>query len=207
MSRIKVFFCEETDRVTFDFRVYESGECPGPGGRFHNAHSERIDEYRQAPRTELAEERPRLEDFAGDARWPVKCDHCDHAFGEAAERQIWQKRVLRRSDTGAEIEGGYRAVPPGGIWDAWWMADALHGDDGRCLICKLPDGHDWMIDSRASNCTLPQDQVHRCWVRHGKPEDGSLHVDKNGVTCAAGAGSIATPKWHGFLHHGELYPC
>ena len=34
--------------------------------------------------------------------------------------------------------------------------------------------------------------------------DGTLHVDKNGVTCAAGAGSIALPNLHGFLHNGHL---
>jgi len=29
-------------------------------------------------------------------------------------------------------------------------------------------------------------------------------VDKNGDACAAGAGSILTPTWHGFLQNGEL---
>ena len=51
---------------------------------------------------------------------------------------------------------------------------------------------------------MPGDDVHRCWVRHGRPEDGTLHVDKNGQTCAAGAGSIQTHNWHGFLHNGVL---
>lgn len=64
-----------------------------------------------------------------------------------------------------------------------------------------------MIDGRASNCTMPDDNVHKCWVRHGRPEDGTLHVDKNGNTCAAGAGSIATPNFHGFLHNGDLSAC
>jgi len=49
--------------------------------------------------------------------------------------------------------------------------------------------------------------VHRCWVRHGRPEDGTLHVDKNGVTCAAGAGSIVAGNFHGFLHGGFLTSC
>lgn len=79
------------------------------------------------------------------------------------------------------------------------------GDDGRSLVVRCPDGHDWMIDSRASNCTLPKNDTHHCWVRHGKPEDGTLHVDKNGATCAAGAGSIG--KWHGFLHGGRFTGC
>jgi hypothetical protein len=76
--------------------------------------------------------------------------------------------------------------------------------DHRSLIVKCPDGHEWMIDSRASNCAMPNDNTHHCWVRHGRPEDGTLHVDKSGNTCAAGAGSIETPKWHGFLHNGHL---
>ena len=54
---------------------------------------------------------------------------------------------------------------------------------------------------------MKTDNVHKCWVRHGRPEDGTLHVDKNGKTCAAGAGSILTSKWHGFLHNGHLVPC
>lgn len=79
--------------------------------------------------------------------------------------------------------------------------------DGRVLVCVCPDGHPWTIDARASNCTMPDDDEHWCWVRHGSAEAGTLHVDKNGVTCAAGAGSIATGKWHGFLHGGQLVTC
>jgi hypothetical protein len=52
---------------------------------------------------------------------------------------------------------------------------------------------------------MKDDNIHRCWVRHGRPEDGTLHVDKAGNTCRAGAGSIDTGKWHGFLHNGELH--
>ena len=45
---------------------------------------------------------------------------------------------------------------------------------------------------------------HKCWVRHGDPRTGIVTVDKNGVTCGAGAGSIATRGWHGFLREGML---
>ncbi len=80
--------------------------------------------------------------------------------------------------------------------------------DGRHLICILPDAtlHPWNIDSRASNCALPDEKTHRCWIRHGDPRvPGSIHVDKSGHTCTAGGGSIAIQGWHGFLHHGELH--
>lgn len=82
------------------------------------------------------------------------------------------------------------------------------------------------IDAEASNCTRPQretrsdgrtyrtERTHYCWVRHGDPRDPlgvktgqPLHVDKNGNTCAAGAGSILQKTWHGFLHNGYLVQC
>lgn len=79
----------------------------------------------------------------------------------------------------------------------WTNCSGIH------LHTVLPTGEPWDVDSRASNCTMKDDGEHRCWVRHGDPSKGELvHVDKNGLTCAAGAGSIATSQWHGFLHHG-----
>jgi hypothetical protein len=74
--------------------------------------------------------------------------------------------------------------------------------DGRHLNVVLPNGTDWDVDARATNCTMPNDRNHRCWVRRGDPPD--VTVDKNGHTCAAGAGSIAVTGYHGFLHAGKL---
>jgi len=73
--------------------------------------------------------------------------------------------------------------------------------DGPALWVQTPGGG-WCIDSRASNCTMPYDYAHRCWVRHGEPPD--ITVDKNGVTCQAGAGSIQCGSYHGFLQGGVL---
>jgi hypothetical protein len=39
-------------------------------------------------------------------------------------------------------------------------------------------------------------------VKHGTAPN--LHVDKAGLTCQAGAGSILCGNYHGFLHNGEL---
>ena len=90
----------------------------------------------------------------------------------------------------------------------FWM----HYSSGQCdvhdppcdqhLAVVCPDRHIWVIDSRARNCTMPTDKRHRCWVRHGSPPN--ITVDKDGVTCQAGAGSIQTPDWHGFLRNGQL---
>jgi hypothetical protein len=73
---------------------------------------------------------------------------------------------------------------------------------GPQLTVVCPNGGTWDIDSRASNCTMPYDYAHRCWIRHGEPP--ALTVDKAGVTCQAGAGSIQCGDYHGFLQNGVL---
>lgn len=104
-----------------------------------------------------------------------------------------------------EGDAKYGDHRPGAMF---WLTFA----DGHCAIheppCErhlcvvLPNGHWWVIDSRCSNCTKPEDQTHRCWVRHGEPPN--VTVDKDGETCAAGSGSILADGWHGFLRNGEL---
>lgn len=82
------------------------------------------------------------------------------------------------------------------------------GPDGLAIACRHVDGHSWHIDGRASNCTKPNDYEHRCWVRHGTVGE-KLTVDKNGLTCAAGAGSFymgEKNEWHGFVRDGKLTP-
>lgn|GEM_PF-3226888 len=71
---------------------------------------------------------------------------------------------------------------------------------GRHLHAVLPNGHHWDLDARASNCTLPDDRLHRCWVRHGEPP--AITVDKDGLTCRAGRGSVASGDYHGLLRDG-----
>jgi len=92
-------------------------------------------------------------------------------------------------------------LPIGAIWDATWKR--RKGFDGRAIYVLIPGRYPWFVDGRASNCSKPNDLDHRCWIRHGEPP--LLHVDKAGLTCAAGAGSIIAPDgWHGFLSHGYL---
>ncbi|MGH7715242.1 MAG: hypothetical protein ACREML_04510 [Vulcanimicrobiaceae bacterium] len=148
-----------------------------------------------------------------DPRWPSKCEACGEPFFTEDPFQLFGRQIYVRPDTGQRFT--LEEVAPGAVWDCGWISDRkkdcptgsgyMVGPDHRSLCVRTPDGHDWMIDGRASNCTIPKDNEHFCWVRHGKPEDGTLHVDKNGRTCAAGAGSIATGKWHGLLHNGYLH--
>lgn len=135
-----------------------------------------------------------------DPRWPTKCEKCPYLFRDEV-RQFFYDLLYRRKDTGALVT--LRDAPPGAMWDAWWLHDLEGGmlggptADGRVLMVKCPNGREWCIDGRASNCGSPKDDKHKCWIRHGEPPD--LVVDKNGLTCSAGAGSIAAGDYHGFL--------
>ncbi|HVN69529.1 MAG TPA: hypothetical protein VMU38_07775 [Candidatus Binatia bacterium] len=100
----------------------------------------------------------RVELFAGDARWPAKCEHCDYRFVDDDPRQVFMDEIYRRADTGALL--ALRDVPPGAMWDAWWYGDAKEWSwpiDGVHLMVRCPDkpdgsGHaDWYVDGRAGN--------------------------------------------------------
>lgn len=155
---------------------------------------------------------------------PITC-HC----GKPAEhRSITTKTEMRRVDTGELFEDRFK-LPTGAVWEEWdcygdddkphnwnqskrpdghrYRINRPNKQDGRVLAVKLPNGREWVIDSRCNNCGLPDDDKHWCWCRHGRPEDGTLHVDKNGRTCSAGAGSIQAGDYHGFLHGGKLTSC
>jgi hypothetical protein len=137
-----------------------------------------------------------------DPRWPAACEkECGYQFTEDDQWQDWSHRLYRRTDTGEEM--GLRDAPPGASWNAWWLPESYRGPDGLALVVKCPNGRDWNVDSQASNCTRPG-QPHQCWVRHGDPRECRVTVDKNGETCAAGAGSILAGDYHGFLRDGVL---
>lgn len=97
----------------------------------------------------------------------------------------------------------------------YWRTTQLHEDgvcvfnrwtncDGRHLMVVLPNGHHWDVDSRANNCDKQEDTTHRCWVRSGNPETEPVTAGKDGPTCTAGAGSIQSGDYHGFLVNGVL---
>ena len=132
-------------------------------------------------------------------------------FLEQTERKSAEGRQLfRRTDT--QEETTLREAPVGAMWFADWYLPSYRGPDGHVLVVRTPPGHDWIVDSRCSNCDKRDDNEHRCWVRHGVPPN--VTVDKNGNTCGAGAGSLGVWNeertayaWHGFLRGGELVEC
>jgi hypothetical protein len=189
---VKCFYLTPTGRYRVELRrfVYSNrAKCPLPHG-YHTASVP----FGVEVTTKTPGEVPH-----DDPAWPTHCA-CGYAFQPADEWQVNHEELYTRSDGGPECD--LRSAPPGAMWDASWMSDVWHGPDGKCLMVRLPNGRDWMIDGRASNCTLPKDNEHNCWVRHGSPPN--IHVDKAGNTCAAGAGSIASGDYHGFLHNGWL---
>ena len=215
--RYPCFFLEETDTSRLFLRRYKSssdGQCP-----VHGYHDASVFLKDVPSRKEPVSDTDSRMVYAShsdqmlpkdDPRWPVACD-CGYVFASADEWQVFADALYQRLDTGEIL--ARRAAPPGALWMAWWMKgfkSEWTGPDGEVLMCRTPGG-DWNIDSRASNCTMPQDNTHRCWVRHGDPRDPlglksgkPLHVDKGGHTCQAGAGSIQCNSYHGFLHAGHL---
>lgn len=118
-----------------------------------------------------------------------------------------KKEVWRRIDTGELIEAhSYWDLPVGSMFFMSWFEgiEGHVGLDGKSL-CVVTPGGAWHVDSRASNCTSPDDNVHKCWCRHG--EIPNITVNKEGNTCTAGGGSIQIGEYHGHLINGELTNC
>ena len=126
---------------------------------------------------------------------------------KTAEMTPWRdgisSPIYRNMETGETLP--IYKLPAGALW-AWQPPYDPKTPDGLKVNCRLPDGRDWHIDGRATNCTMVEDDEHHCWIRHGTVGE-PVTVDKNGRTCSAGAGSIATPDYHGFLRAGYLERC
>lgn len=207
--KIPCFWLEPTDKSQLYLRRFHvsSESCSKSGHGYHNA---KIPFGIQPVRKNAEGYHLGYDDLKpapNDSRWPTHCA-CGYAFTPEDAYQVFNDSIYRRTDTGEEIPR--REAPAGALWRAWWLEPHTVGPDGICLMCLTPGG-EWCIDDRASNCTMPDDNVHKCWVRHGDPTDPlglktgqPLHVDKNGLTCQAGAGSIQCGNYHGFLHAGHL---
>ena len=196
---IKVFYIERTDRAKFWLRRFAKGPCTATPGQYsyHNA----MTLIGEGPDKKVIGDKH----DHNDPRWPTTCA-CGYIFNEKDDWQLFHRTIYKRTDTGEEMTR--EEAPVGACYNAHWAAEDkedgfMIGPDGLCLVVKTPGG-DWYIDSRAGNCAMPNDNNHKCWVRHGNVLDGTLHVDKQGITCAAGAGSIAIGSYHGFLHAGFL---
>jgi len=146
-------------------------------------------------------------DASGSVVMPGFVDAHTHPVFAGTREDEYEMRVVRAMPGAARPVGatcwtGEGPAIAGAMWDAPWMGKSFEGPDGRHLIVMLPNGREWAVDGRANNCTMPDDTIHRCWIRHGEPPN--LTVDKRGNTCSAGAGSIQAGDYHGFLRAGHL---
>jgi hypothetical protein len=208
MSEVTCRFIEENGTKAW-LRVFwgKSPDCPSHG--YHNARLPLVETDTLAD-WDLG---GTPEDYPDD-RWPSVCEHCGAAvpddlkpelpYNEQVHRQVFRQRRYTTASGRPEIGDMF--------WTTWRLTPAEGGGtecsctwsncDGRHLYVILPDGHEWDTSSRASNCTMKDDKTHRCWVLSGEPPN--VTSSKTGHTCRAGAGSVATGKWHGFLRNGKL---
>lgn len=203
MSNLPTRYLEHVGTVAY-LRTYASGSqdrCPIKG--YHDAMVELTRSFTPMDNDLGGSDA----DHAREA-YPRVCA-CGAKFDELdAWRHILRRRLFRALD-GTIVT--WEDLKPGDMFFLQNHYDDHHchagwsNCDGKHLHVVLPEGTHWDVDSRANNCTMRDDTVHRCWVRHGDPTKGEpVHVDKQGVTCHAGAGSIVVPGYHGFLHHGQL---
>lgn len=191
--------------------------CPASWKGYHDAKT-------LLRRTEdpLAEPDEVLREEAAE-RYPERCAFCGQKAPPEALRHVAALTVYRGAADGEERVGlhgkpGSRfGLRPGdAYWAPWHHAP---GEDSGCtagwsncrdprghLCLVLPDGQHFDTSSRARNCSRPKDRRHRCWTVEGTPEGGDLSVGKGGDTCKAGAGSVDTGTWHGFVRDGMLTP-
>jgi hypothetical protein len=229
---MKVFWIDRTARERVSLRRYKGtheqidnesvkvSECPLPWG-YHDASVIIGEQPETGQPISDPDHLPELGYFTAptkdDLRWPTHCS-CGYAFQANDRWQVFTEPLYRATD--GHWEGPLRDAPVGAMYNAEWMADLemFRGPDGLSLHVVTPGGP-WCVDQEASNCTRTQyedagegsrrwtGRSHYCWVRHGDPRTGNIHVDKSGDTCAAGAGSIIIGGYHGFLHNGELTSC
>lgn len=142
--------------------------------------------------------------------WPTICVYCGADFSATRwRRSSGFEHLYRRKDTGEELL--LRDAAPGALYFAPWLDTMFTPQRAHVINVVLPDSSTWTIDSCANNCPLKDtdysQREHHCWVIDPATDLDHLTVTKgNGAqpTCSAGAGSILTNKWHGFLRNGVL---
>lgn len=180
---VKCFFLKETDLVRRSLRRFASNsKCPGKA--YHNRMVQ-LDAVHLPAGETISEPN----DFPRDHwLWPSHCE-CGYAFTEQDTWQVFPERLYERSDTGAYIT--LLDAEPGAMWYADWMIHEgsryFVGPDGHCLVVKLPDCCDWVVDGPSTN--------GNGWTRSGEVPNVTANP------------SIQTENYHGWLRNGELISC
>ena len=128
---------------------------------------------------------------------PIKCFWLEPTGREEKEEfpggGSITRPIYRRVDTGEEMH--WQAAPVGAMTRADWLETMYKGDDGICLVVKMPanaDGSgkaDWVIDGESSNGGRP-------WKRTGTPPNVTVTPS---IFMFPNAGGF-----HGWLRNGEI---
>lgn len=130
------------------------------------------------------------------------------------ERRVDGKLVfdlMRENDDSIVVTGvpgispdGSHPPPPGSMWwdpfPEWPVPGGRSFTKGSCLMLMTPGGP-FNLDGRAPDCSLPNDMVHRCYRRKGRPPN--ITLGKGRPTCGANE-IISVGDYRGFLWDGEL---
>ena len=153
----KTFFLEPTGKVRASLTWRSDRWCPllaNLGNCYARVALGPLDEHPDLPPDD-------------DWRSPASCE-CGYQFTSDDRRSVASSPIYSRVDTGQEMT--LADAPIGALWDAHWFEGSAHhrpGPDGIHLVCRTPGGT-WDIDGRAHNCTRPDDDTHRCWLRHAR---------------------------------------
>jgi hypothetical protein len=177
VSEVQCFLIVPTNHYRRWLRRYSTGLPCGyvPYESFHTA-SRPFDVIE-------SKEHPVIGDFwhHEDDRWPVACDKCGWRFNANDHWQLTAEQIYIARD-GRQFT--LREAPPGAMWFASWYPKTWVGLDGKCLVVRLPDMQDWIVD--------------------GPSADGGRWTRGGPVPTVTAFPSIRTPNYHGWLIAGSL---
>lgn len=212
------FWVDELPEVELSLRryVHSEGEpCPSVWG-YHNI-SVTIG---RAPARVTADGHIDMDaidpgEYLGDERWPRHCP-CGYEFKADDHWQVGQDRMYR--ERAGEREWSQETLPPGAVFDSWWMPQNWKHADGRAITVVLPDLREgrehydarssfWNFDGPASHREpdpTPEDPertktvlVPNAWTRHGDPND----LPSFSVTPSI---DMPSNQYHSYLTNGVL---
>lgn len=212
-EQVQCFWCVNTGEHNLYLRRYTHAEheawtCEG-GWHQARLHVGREPEDRNA---EGYSEAIPADRFAGDPRWPTHCDAgCGYAFTDEDHWQVFSESIYRTAD-GSTQQGRYeweqRELPPGAMFDSFWMPEQWRGPDGLSLTVVCPptaaDMNTWNVD-------MPATVSGGRWTRTGDPTASPPTVDVSpSIEIGFGGGTDGTEDtsragyYHGHLRHGVL---
>jgi hypothetical protein len=165
---IQTFWTEATGRMVLGLRRFTFSDRPNPGdgrcpsyGFGHNSKT-MIGEAPERRNERGNRESVSHHHYRGDSRWPLTCEHCSsYSFTDDDQWQVWTEAIYRSMDG---REWPQRDLPPGALYDAWWLPDSYKGADGIHLAVTLPTRNSpWFADGPATGGGR--------WTRTGDPRN------------------------------------